>query len=130
MPDPIRTALYRLFDADDELLYVGISKDPAARWKQHQSRTPWWRDVAMRTVEWYDDRPAAEAAERKAIQTESPRYNVVHRPTPIPGRIPPVATRPQRTLADVYRDRPLTDAQCRRIVALLGLRDRLAGGVR
>ncbi|MGW3650219.1 hypothetical protein [Streptomyces sp. NPDC000878] len=30
-------------------------------------------------------------------------------------------SRPQRTLADVYRDRPLTDAQCRRIVALLGL---------
>ncbi|MDX3400058.1 hypothetical protein RKD37_006032 [Streptomyces ambofaciens] len=30
-------------------------------------------------------------------------------------------SRPQRTLADVYRDRPLTDAQCRRLVALLGL---------
>jgi hypothetical protein len=30
-------------------------------------------------------------------------------------------SRPQRTLADVYRDKPLTDAQCRRIVALLGL---------
>ncbi|MEU2993524.1 hypothetical protein ACPCSD_10045 [Streptomyces griseoincarnatus] len=30
-------------------------------------------------------------------------------------------SRPQRTLADVYRDRPLTDAQLRRIVALLGL---------
>lgn len=29
--------------------------------------------------------------------------------------------RPQRTLADVYRDKPLTDAQCRRLVALLGL---------
>lgn len=29
--------------------------------------------------------------------------------------------RPQRTLADIYRDKPLTDAQCRRIVALLGL---------
>ncbi|MFJ9536634.1 hypothetical protein ACIRPX_05185 [Streptomyces sp. NPDC101225] len=30
-------------------------------------------------------------------------------------------SRPHRTLADVYRDRPLTDAQLRRIVALLGL---------
>ncbi|MFD5105721.1 hypothetical protein [Streptomyces cinereoruber] len=30
-------------------------------------------------------------------------------------------SRPQRTLADVYRDKPLTDAQVRRIVALLGL---------
>ncbi|WP_328757490.1 hypothetical protein [Streptomyces sp. NBC_00271] len=26
-----------------------------------------------------------------------------------------------RTLSDVYSDRPLTNAQCRRIVALLGL---------
>ena len=30
-------------------------------------------------------------------------------------------SRPQRTLADIYRDKPLTDAQCRRLVALLGL---------
>lgn len=30
-------------------------------------------------------------------------------------------SRPQRTLADIYRDKPLTDEQCRRIVALLGL---------
>ncbi|MFB7936040.1 hypothetical protein [Streptomyces sp. NPDC056049] len=30
-------------------------------------------------------------------------------------------SRPQRTLADLYRDRELTDAQCRRLVALLGL---------
>ncbi|MEV4863103.1 hypothetical protein [Streptomyces ossamyceticus] len=30
-------------------------------------------------------------------------------------------SRPQRTLADIYADKPLTDAQCRRIVALLGL---------
>lgn len=126
MRDPIRTALYRCFDADDELLYVGISKDPAARWKQHQSKAPWWRDVAMRTVEWYDDRPAAEVAERKAVQTEGPRHNVIHRPTPILGRIPAaVPSRSHRTLVDIYRDRELTDAQCRRIVALLGL-----GGVR
>ncbi|MFG2311166.1 hypothetical protein ACGFS9_21225 [Streptomyces sp. NPDC048566] len=33
-------------------------------------------------------------------------------------------SRPQRTLADIYRDRPLTDAQCRRLVALLGLTQR------
>ncbi|MBP5892819.1 GIY-YIG nuclease family protein [Streptomyces scabiei] len=121
MQDPIRTALYRCFDADEELLYVGISYDPTARWKQHQSNSPWWRDVAVRTVEWFDDRPAAEAAERKAIQTEGPRHNVVHRPTPVPGRIAPVAnpSRPQRTLADIYADKPLTDAQVRRIAAIL-----------
>lgn len=30
-------------------------------------------------------------------------------------------SRPQRTLADIYAEKPLTDAQLRRIVALLGL---------
>ncbi|MET7900365.1 GIY-YIG nuclease family protein [Streptomyces sp. NPDC005355] len=121
MRDPIRTALYRCFDADEELLYVGISNDPANRWRQHQSTATWWRDVTMRTVEWYDDRPSAEAAERKAIQTECPRHNVIHRPKTKPGRIAVNPSRPQITLSDTYRDRELTDAQCRRIIALLGL---------
>ena len=30
-------------------------------------------------------------------------------------------SRPHITLSDIYKDRELTDAQCRRIVALLGL---------
>lgn len=118
-----RTALYRCFGADDELLYVGISKDPAERWKQHRG-TAWWRHVTMRTVEWHDDRPTAERAERKAIQTEGPRYNVQHNQRPAAVVVKSVVEEPvrsHRTLADVYADRDLTDAQCRRIVALLGL---------
>jgi predicted GIY-YIG superfamily endonuclease len=120
MPDPIRTALYRCFDADEELLYVGISKDPAERWKQHRSTAPWWRDVTMRVVEWYDDRPAAERAERKAIQTEGPRHNVLHNQRPANPAVVEALTAPKRshrTLADLYPD-GISNAQARKIVAI------------
>jgi transcriptional regulator with XRE-family HTH domain len=71
-----RTALYRFFDADDRLLYVGITDDIHRRWKHHAAVKTWWGDVARQTVEWHDSRPVAEAAERKAISQEKPVYNI------------------------------------------------------
>lgn len=78
-----RTALYRFFDADDVLLYVGITADIHKRWKTHAGVKPWWGDVTQQTVHWYDDRPTAEAAERIAIATEKPRYNKRDLPAPL-----------------------------------------------
>lgn len=69
------TALYRLFDAADQLLYVGISTQPETRWTQHAADKPWWPLVQRREVEWHPDREAAEAAERSAIGAEEPLYN-------------------------------------------------------
>ena len=121
---PERTALYRFYDSDDELLYVGISKDPTARWEQHRVK-PWWRDVTMRVIEWHDDRATAEHAERKAIQTEGPRHNVQHNQRPANPVVVEALSAPKRsyrTLADLYPD-GISDAQARRIVALLRLGD-------
>ncbi|MFC8463367.1 hypothetical protein [Streptomyces sp. NPDC057250] len=70
-----RTALYRLYDAADVLLYIGISHQPDVRFAQHASDKPWWTDVARRDVEWHDDRPSAEAAEAEAIRAEDPEHN-------------------------------------------------------
>jgi len=70
-----RSALYRLYDAGDQLLYVGITDDPKTRFAQHRDDKPWWPQVAIRDVEWFPDRATAEAQERQAIQAESPRYN-------------------------------------------------------
>jgi predicted GIY-YIG superfamily endonuclease len=117
-----RTALYRFYDSDDELLYVGISRDPAERWKQHRDK-PWWREVAMRVIEWHDDRVTAERAERKAIRSEGPRYNIQHNPRPAAKPVVEEPVRSHRTLVDVYADRDLTDEQARKIVALLRLGD-------
>ncbi|MFB7359576.1 GIY-YIG nuclease family protein [Streptomyces gardneri] len=78
------TALYRFFDADGRLLYVGITKDLQTRFATH-ARTKhgsWWPLVARRTVEWFSDRPTASRAEICAIKSEDPAYNQSHTPSP------------------------------------------------
>lgn len=74
------TALYRFFDADGALLYVGITADLGKRWAKHQSEKPWWPHVTKKTVRWYGERPSALAAEAEAIKDELPRYNVAGSP--------------------------------------------------
>jgi len=64
--------LYRFFDAQNVLLYVGISINPPQRWNQHRVEKPWWMEVAQVTVEYPED---AVMAERLAIISENPRYN-------------------------------------------------------
>jgi len=71
-----RTAVYRLYAADDALLYVGIAKNFGRRWQQHASAKPWWPDVQRQTVDWYPDREAADQTETAAIAEEKPRYNI------------------------------------------------------
>lgn len=71
-------ALYRFFDEAGDLLYVGVTADLGGRWKAHSKDKPWWSDVRSCTVEPHPDRAAVLAAERSAIESERPRYNVVH----------------------------------------------------
>lgn len=73
------TSLYRFFDSNGSLLYVGISFDLPTRWVDHSSSKPWWHCVDTATIEHYPDRGTAEAAERHAIKTENPAWNVLHR---------------------------------------------------
>ncbi|MGX1220369.1 GntR family transcriptional regulator [Streptomyces ambofaciens] len=80
---PERTALYRLYDADDQLLYVGISSDPPSRMQQHASDKLWWPEVAHHTITWLTSRSEALAAERAAINSEHPCYNHVHKQSSI-----------------------------------------------
>jgi predicted GIY-YIG superfamily endonuclease len=70
-----RTAVYRLFAEDDSLLYVGISDNFGRRWKQHAHAQPWWPGVKRQTVEWFDTREDARAAETRAIHDECPTHN-------------------------------------------------------
>ena len=74
--DEAPTALYRLYDAEDRLLYVGISGDLKERLKTHASLKPWWPDVVRKTVQWYATRADAAEAEIKAIGSERPLHNV------------------------------------------------------
>ena len=70
--------LYRHFSAADELLYIGISIDGYSRTRAHAKHSHWFPDVARVQVEHLASREAAIKAERLAIETEAPRFNVVH----------------------------------------------------
>lgn len=71
------STLYRFFDADRRLLYIGItSVQLILRWEQHRVDKPWWRQVAYAEFTHYDTRAEAIAAERAAIAAEDPVHNV------------------------------------------------------
>lgn len=72
-----RTALYRLYSADDVLLYVGITTDTAVRWQAH-STSKWWPQVARKEVEWFEQRAEAASAEIATIKAEKPAHNRAH----------------------------------------------------
>lgn len=76
-----RTALYRLRDLQGNLLYIGIAANPDARWRVHRREKTWAHLVADRSIEWFPNRAAAEAAEAVAIRSEKPRHNVSHSTT-------------------------------------------------
>lgn len=82
----VPTALYRVYDAGDLLLYVGISNNFGYRWQQHGAVQPWWGEKRRLTVQWYDSRPEAGEAEAAAIKAEKPKYNITHA-EPRPPRI-------------------------------------------
>jgi hypothetical protein len=86
----VSTTLYRLFAGDGRLLYVGIADDPLARFKQHRRDKFWWPRVTATSMQQFDTRVEAEAAEARAIFTENPVHNMA-------GADP---ERPDRTLAD------------------------------
>ncbi|MBZ6252189.1 GIY-YIG nuclease family protein [Streptomyces olivaceus] len=67
-------AVYRLFDAAGELLYVGMSKDPMHRWEEHRANR-WWPKVTAYDVTWHPSRALAREAERDAIVAGAPPYN-------------------------------------------------------
>jgi hypothetical protein len=77
-----RTCVYRAYDADGNLLYVGISMSLDGRLTKHR-RAAWWPEVEEITVQWFDGREAAKAAERAAIRDENPIYNLA-RPASAP----------------------------------------------
>lgn len=73
------TTLYRYFDSDDVLLYVGISLNAILRLAQHSySGAEWTARIARSTFNHFSTRSEALAAEKAAIKNEKPLFNVVH----------------------------------------------------
>ncbi len=68
--------LYRFFDQDGLLLYVGITCNPGVRFNAHRLTKTWWGDVASITLEKFSTRAELVAAESAAIIAERPLHNI------------------------------------------------------
>lgn len=72
------TTLYRFFDSEGLLLYVGISDSPLARFAQHSADKAWWTDVHEIKLWHFAKRDDAQEAERALISFAAPPHNVNH----------------------------------------------------
>jgi hypothetical protein len=106
-PSP-ETAVYRIYDVGDNLLYVGITNDLVIRWIGHRADRRWWRTEAHRyDVRWYPTRALAAAEEKRAIMAECPKYNQVYgRRRPVEPKRP--GTYSVREIAWRFRYSPKT----------------------
>jgi hypothetical protein len=65
----VPTALYRHFDDEGRLLYVGISLSPTYRLSQHRVSSSWFVRISRISVEWFHNRDTAlEALQAGQIQ--------------------------------------------------------------
>lgn len=93
------TQLYRAFDADDVLLYVGISLNVVTRMKQHLKDSSWFLKLRRLEVELFGSRAEALAAEAVAIRTERPLFNKMLNGDLVSQVIPP-----SKASAEHWRD--------------------------
>jgi predicted GIY-YIG superfamily endonuclease len=70
------TTLYRYFDSEGQLLYVGITGDNTKRQSQHRRSSFWFGEIAYATFEHFEERQKALEAEGKAIKDEKPLHNI------------------------------------------------------
>lgn len=93
------TALYRAFDGEGKLLYVGISKDALNRFKSHLRTSGWSGKCARLDICYFDARSEAIEAEKAAIQSERPHFNKVWaKSEPLPESPPVREAGPTRFL--------------------------------
>jgi predicted GIY-YIG superfamily endonuclease len=77
--------VYRTFDAEGRLLYIGMTYNLGKRFYEHERKAKWWADFVDLTVTAYPNRDDAAAAEWSAIRYERPLHNVRSGICPISG---------------------------------------------
>lgn len=75
-----QTCVYRLYNADDQLLYVGCCHEWGVRISQHSRTQPWGDQIVKVTIEHHESAASAAAAEVAAIASERPLHNIDHHP--------------------------------------------------
>ena len=71
-----KCALYRHFDTEGTLLYVGISLRPMTRTKEHVTLSGWADQIANVRIEYFPTRKEAMEAEARAVLEENPVHNI------------------------------------------------------
>jgi predicted GIY-YIG superfamily endonuclease len=72
--------LYRHFNSESVLIYIGITNDPPKRLRMHKAKSAWWAEVmdgGYTTYEMFDSREELILAEKEAIASEQPRDNTL-----------------------------------------------------
>jgi len=77
----MNTQLYRHFDKENKLLYIGISLSTFARLSQHKDHSEWFKKINRVSIEHFETREEAMAAERNAIKFENPMFNIAMKKT-------------------------------------------------
>jgi predicted GIY-YIG superfamily endonuclease len=72
-----RHTLYRFFDPEGRLLYIGRTNDAASRMNAHRGDKSWWDESGHVALEHFATAPELAAAERRAIIAEKPLHNKV-----------------------------------------------------
>jgi hypothetical protein len=86
------TSVYRLYDGEDRLLYVGIAVEPFLRLDKHWKTKAWWSSVTHVVIEWFPSRQDALDEELRVIRTDAPMHNIQGRGGP--GQCRPTPPRP------------------------------------
>jgi predicted GIY-YIG superfamily endonuclease len=83
------SCVYWLFNADDEVIYIGRSTTMATRLSGHESRTGWWSEVERIEVEHHDSLASASAREVELIRSLTPKHNTLGTAEPTRFKRPP-----------------------------------------
>lgn len=68
--------VYKAYDTDGQLLYVGVSVNVFKRLREHKQYAAWMPHSARVDVVQYLNRNAARAEEARCIREDGPLYNV------------------------------------------------------
>jgi predicted GIY-YIG superfamily endonuclease len=90
----MKVSLYRHYAADGTLLYVGMANSALRRLDGHRAKSSWLNDIVRVEIEWFETRADAHAAERAAVNTESPKHNRI--------RYVPKPPKAERVLGDKH----------------------------
>lgn len=73
-----KSSVYKMYDRNGELLYIGVSSAAVYRFTQHMETAHWSNDVAKIEIDPPMYCEEAIKQEKQAIKELKPKYNIAH----------------------------------------------------